>query len=278
MSGGLYMANLFGGGNEGGDSTMMIVLIGALMICCSSSSVLGYGWYENWFCQFNENLGRACTSASVETDPPGDVETDPPTGDAAGDTAGGAGDTSGDASGDTSGNSGSGGDGKKKDASGTTAKECKKATLELAYFPHLTQYSGKGKATIIDSKGKKSQKNVPKGFVDACNSQYYCYVDSGKTLPKGTYMSDTKGTLVWKTSKMYPLTSNGKDELKVDAVGVSDEMEKWKKIKIKGKQYTVADTLGVKGCKISLYTGDKKKPSGAYKGLNNGDEYDVAKA
>lgn len=269
------MGNLLGGGNEGGDSSMMIVALGALMICCSSSAVLGYGWYENWFCDTNSSLGKSCPDSGdggdAADDGTGDLDTDTGTTAPSGDT--GDSGTTGDSSSK---------DSKEKDKGG----KCKEVKVQLGYLPAYSSYSGSAeKVDLYDAKGGVQKKGVSlkSDFVKACKSQYYCDIDKGAPsgVSAGLYLHKADKQLQ-RAPKSYPTTSKG-DQLKKGYMGVNAKgsLSGYKSITLKGKPYSIKDECGdCDKCEVSIYTGMNKKPSSSYKlnGLKDGDKVKVEKS
>ena len=263
------MGNLFGGGNEGGDSTMMILVLGVAMLCCSSSAVLGYGWYENWFCEMNTALGRECAEGPTDSAGAGGDSAGAGS-DSAGDAAGSGSDSAGDAAGgtgDTGGGDGGGGDGGDGGGGGGGSKKvnkCKNGVkVELAYLPLSTMYGKEAQepATLVKNK-KETPKKLNKDFLKDCVSQYHCKIGDD------VYASEKFGKLVYVGKK--PLNSKGK-ELKKDYVGVyTGAIKGYKKIKINGKgPFPIGDSLGDGNtCEVSLYTGKNSKPT-SYEGLKD---------
>lgn len=278
--------SLFGGGGNGDDSTMMILLVGMAMLCCSSSAVLGYGWYDNWFCDFDANLGRECAAGGGGdgTSPVDSTATIPS--DATSTSTSDATSTSDGASasgGDSSGSGGSGdssGSGGSGDSSKKNKCKDKGVTLELAYLPVSSKYGGKNTTADVTGKGATKSKSVKlnKDFLSACKSQYHCKIDDVSGVSKGVYATQDGKKLVYVGDK--PLNSKG-SPLDTGVVGVySGAISGYKQIQIngKGKYYTIGDTLGSgSDCKISLYTGkEMKKPSKfKFDGLEDGKTYKI---
>lgn len=273
------MGNLFGGGNEGGDSTMMILVLGVAMLCCSSSAVLGYGWYENWFCEMNTALGRECAegptdsagaggdSAGAGSDSAGDAAGSGS--DSAGDAAGGTGDTGG---GDGDGDGGDGGGGSGGGGGSKKVNKCKKekVKLELAYLPVSSDYKG-GSNTTVTKQGKQLKVKLASGFLRDCKSQYHCKIVGTTNGADGVYASDG-GKLVYVGKT--PLTRDG-EELVKDYVGVhTGAIKGYKNIAIKGTSYKIKDKISEgNACEISLFTGGKRKVQ-TYSGLKNDSKYE----
>lgn len=247
-----YMGNLFGGGGNGDDSTMMILVVGVAMLCCSSSSVLGYGWYDNWFCDVDANLGKDCSGTGGGTSPSDSTTVSTPSTSDSTSTSTSTSESTSTGDGDTGG--GDSGGGETGGGGSTKTNKCKdKVTVELAYLPVDTKYKAGSttKAKLIKG-GKTTTKTLKDAFLKDCVSQYHCKIG------EDVYASEKQGTLSYVGK--YPVDSGG-NKLTAGVAGVNPEgIKGYASIKLgNSKKYKIKDTIGGDKCAVSIYTGKEQK-------------------